>query len=67
MVSPIDLSAQESSTIQADTLQVLALRGIAQTQKLLEIGDQVYSGEVVELDKDSEVILEASRPKRLPT
>ena len=67
LASPIDPRAQESSKIQADTLQVLALRGIAQTQKLLEIGDQVYSGEVIELDKDSEVILRASRPKRLPT
>ena len=59
MVSPIDLRAQESSKIQADTLQVLAVRGIAQTQKLLKVGDQVFSGEVVELDKDSEVILGA--------
>ena len=59
LVSPIDLSTQELSKIQADTLQVLAFRGIAQTQKLLEIGDQVYSGEAVELDKDSEVILGA--------
>lgn len=59
LVSPIDLRAQESSKIQADTLQVLAVRGIAQTQKLLKVGDQVFSGEVVELDKDSEVILGA--------
>ena len=59
MVSPIDLRAQESSKIQVDTLQVLAVRGIAQTQKLLKVGDQVFSGEVVELDKDSEVILGA--------
>ena len=59
LVSPIDLRAQESSAIQADTLQVLALRGIAQTQKLLEVGDQVFSGEVVKLDQDSEVILGA--------
>ena len=59
LVSPIDLRAQESSKIQADTLQVLAVRGIAQTQKLLKVGDQVFSGEVVELDKDSGVILEA--------
>ena len=59
LVSPIDLRAQESSKIQADTLQVLAVRGIAQTQKLLKVGDQVFSGEVVELDKDSEMILGA--------
>ena len=59
LVSPIDLRAQESSKIQAHTLQVLAVRGIAQTQKLLKVGDQVFSGEVVELDKDSEVILGA--------
>ena len=59
LVSPIDLRAQESSKIQVDTLQVLAIRGIAQTQKLLKVGDQVLSGEVVELDKDSEVILGA--------
>ena len=59
MVSPIDLRAQESSKIQAHTLQVLAVRGIAQTQKLLKVGDQVFSGEVVELDKDSEMILGA--------
>ena len=59
LVSPIDLRAQDSSKIQADTLQVLAVRGIAQTQKLLKVGDQVFSGEVVELDKDSEVILGA--------
>ena len=59
LVSPIDLRAQESSKIQADTLQVLAVRGIAQTQKLLKVGDQVFSGEVVELDKDSGVILGA--------
>ena len=57
LVSPIDLRAKESSKIQADTLQVLALRGKAQTQKLLKVGDQVFSGEVVELDKDSEVVL----------
>ncbi len=57
LVPPIDLRAQESSKIQADTLQVLALRGKAQTQKLLKVGDQVFSGEVVELDKDSEVVL----------
>ncbi|MDG2198043.1 MAG: FecR domain-containing protein [SAR324 cluster bacterium] len=59
MVSPIDLRAQESSKIQADTLQVLALRGIAQTQKLLEVGDQIFSGEVLKLDQDSEMILGA--------
>ncbi len=59
LASPIDLRAQESSKIQADTLQVLALRGIAQTQKQLKVGDQVFSGEVVEVDKDSEVILGA--------
>ena len=59
LVSPIDLMAQESSKIQVDTLQVLAIREIAQTQKLLKVGDQVLSGEVVELDKDSEVILGA--------
>ncbi len=59
LVSPIDLRAQESSKTQAHTLQVLAVRGIAQTQKLLKVGDQVFSGEVVELDKDSEVILGA--------
>ena len=59
LVSPIDLRAQESSKIQAHTLQVLAVRGIAQTQKLLKVGDQVFSGEVVELDKDSEMILGA--------
>ena len=57
LASPIDLRAQESSKIQEDTLQVLALRGKAQTQKLLKVGDQVFSGEVVELDKDSEVVL----------
>ena len=49
LASPIDLRAQESSKIQADTLQVLALRGIAQTQKQLKVGDQVFSGEVVEV------------------
>ena len=59
LASPIDLRAQESSKIQADTLQVLALRGIAQTQKQLKVGDQVFSGEVVEVDKNSEVILGA--------
>ena len=59
LVSPIDLRAQDSSKMQADTLQVLAVRGIAQTQKLLKVGDQVFSGEVVELYKDSEVILGA--------
>ncbi|MEC8285105.1 MAG: hypothetical protein VX024_11295, partial [SAR324 cluster bacterium] len=59
LVSPIDLRAQDSSKIQADTLQVLAVRGIAQIQKLLKVGDQVFSGEVVELDKDSEMILGA--------
>ena len=59
LVSPIDLRAQESFKIQADTLQVLAIREIAQTQKLLKVGDQVFSGEVVELDKDSEMILGA--------
>ena len=65
LVSPIDLRAQESSKIQADTLQVLAVRGIAQTQKLLKVGDQVFSGEVVELDKDSEMILGA--PDKVPS
>ena len=53
LASPIDLRAQESSKIQADTLQVLAVRGIAQTQKLLKVGDKVFSTEVVELDNDS--------------
>ena len=60
LVSPIDLRTQESSKIQADTLQVLAERRIAQTQKLLKVVDLVFSGEVVELDKDGEVILGAS-------